>query len=179
LRVAGEDEGPEQIWEAIDLLGVDRIGHGCSAVQDKALLRRMARDRILVECCVTSNYQTRAVAPGTMHPIFRFLECGVPVAVCTDSTTVSGTEQTRENRLLLEHLGGKEIADIHTEAAGHSFVRRSPLFTARGHHMPRLSSGPPGGSDPDRRARRGRIKDGAQGFQNSAGGQDPGPACGV
>ncbi|HTX52222.1 MAG TPA: hypothetical protein VMD08_02335 [Candidatus Baltobacteraceae bacterium] len=142
---AGEDEKPERILEAIDLLGVDRIGHGCSAVQDKTLLRRLARDRILVECCVTSNYQTRAVAPGTKHPIFRFLECGVPVAVCTDNTTVSGTDQTRENRLLLEHLSSKEIADIHAEAAGHSFVCRSPLFTARGHHMPRRSGAPAGG----------------------------------
>ncbi len=139
---AGEDEGPQRIWEAIDLLGVDRIGHGCSAVQDPALLRRLARDRILVECCITSNYQTRAVAPGAPHPILRFLECGIPVAVCTDNTTVSNTDQTRENRILSAHLSSKEIADIHAEAAHYSFVQRSPVFTARGHHMPRRSARP-------------------------------------
>ena len=43
---AGEDEGPERIWEAIDELGADRIGHGCSAVHDAALMRRLASDRI-------------------------------------------------------------------------------------------------------------------------------------
>jgi len=129
---AGEDEGPGRIWEAIDVLGADRIGHGCSAVQDRALLRRLARDKILVECCLTSNYQTRAVLRGTPHPIYTFLERGIPVAVCTDNPTVSGTDQTRENRLLLERLRPEEIARIHREAAGYSFIRRTPSLVARG-----------------------------------------------
>ncbi len=132
---AGEDEGPARIWEAIDVLGADRIGHGCSAVQDRALLRRLARDRILVECCLTSNYQTRAVPRGTPHPIYTFLERGVPVAVCTDNPTVSGTDQTRENRLLLERLRLEEIARIHQVAAGYSFIRRTPSLVARGYRV--------------------------------------------
>lgn len=129
---AGEDEGPERIWESIDLLGADRIGHGCSAVSDRALLRRLARDRILVECCPTSNYQTGAVARGTPHPIHTFLEHGVPVAICTDNTTVSNTDQTRENRLLLDRLRLKEIEAIHEEAAAHSFIRKAPFLVERG-----------------------------------------------
>jgi adenosine deaminase len=128
---AGEDEGPENIWEALDLLGADRIGHGCSAVRDRALLKRLARDRTLVECCLTSNYQTGAVARGTPHPIYAFLEAGIPVAVCTDNTTVSDTDQTRENRLLLDRLTLKEIEAIHEEAAAHSFVRKIPLLVDR------------------------------------------------
>jgi len=129
---AGEDEGPERIWEAIDLLGADRIGHGCSAVRDRALLRRLARDRILVECCLTSNYQTGAVLRGTPRPIYTFLEHGVPAAVCTDNTTVSSTDQTQENRLLLDHLTLKEVEAIHREAAGYSFIRKAPFFVERG-----------------------------------------------
>jgi adenosine deaminase len=128
---AGEDEGPERIWEAVDLLGADRIGHGCSAVHDRALLRRLARDRILVECCLTSNYQTGAVKRGTPHPIHTFLERGIPVAVCTDNTTVSGTDQTRENRLLLDRLTLKEIEVVHRDAANYSFIRKAPFFVER------------------------------------------------
>ena len=131
---AGEDEGPERIWEAIDLLGTDRIGHGCSAVRDRPLLKRLARDRILVECCPTSNYQTGAVPRGTPHPIFTFLEHGIPVAICTDNTTVSGTDQTRENRLLFAHLAIKELQAIHREAASYSFIRRASLLLERGLH---------------------------------------------
>lgn len=129
---AGEDEGPENIWEAIDLLGADRIGHGCSAVRDRALLKRLARDRILLECCITSNYQTGAVARGTAHPVYTFLEHGIPVAVCTDNTTVSNTDQTRENTLLLDRLSLKEIEAIHREAARFSFIRKAPFFVERG-----------------------------------------------
>jgi adenosine deaminase len=121
---AGEDEGPERIWEAIDVLGADRIGHGCSALRDRALLSRLARDRILVECCLTSNYQTGAVPRGAPHPLFEFLGRGIPVAVCTDNTTVSNTDQTRENRLLLDRLTVSEIEELHRSAAPYSFVRR-------------------------------------------------------
>lgn len=128
---AGEDEGPRRIWEAIDLLGADRIGHGCSAVRDPVLLRRLARDRILVECCITSNYQTGAVRRGDPHPIYRFLEQGIAVAICTDNSTVSNTDQIRENRLLLERLKLAELAAIHREAAGFSFIRRAASFLDR------------------------------------------------
>ncbi len=129
---AGEDEGPDRVWEAIDLLGTDRIGHGCSAIHDRALMRRLARDRVLVECCLTSNYQTGAAKRGMPHPIYTFLERGIPVAVCTDNTTVSGTDQTRENHLLLDRLTLKEIEAIHREAAKYSFIRKSPFFVERG-----------------------------------------------
>jgi len=125
---AGEDEGPRRIWEAIDDLGADRIGHGCSAVGDGALLERLARDRILVECCMTSNFQTRAVEHGTEHPIFTFLEKGIPVAVCTDNTTVSATDQRTENARLLGRLSLDDLAEIHRRAAAFSFVRRVPRF---------------------------------------------------
>lgn len=122
---AGEDEGPDCVWQAVDELGVERIGHGCSAVQDKELLRRLARDRILVECCITSNYQTGAVARGERHPIHTFLEHGIPVAVCTDNTTVSATDQIRENEKLLEALGLEGIRELHEKAEKHSFLNRA------------------------------------------------------
>jgi adenosine deaminase len=120
---AGEDEGPLAIWQAIDELGVTRIGHGCSAVQDKALLRRLARDKILIECCITSNYQTGAVKHGRPHPIFTFLEHGIPVAICTDNTTVSGTDQNRENQRLVQRLSLSQLVSIHINARAHSFIR--------------------------------------------------------
>ncbi len=119
---AGEDEGPHYVWQAIDELGCIRIGHGCSAVRDKALLRRMAKDKILVECAPTSNYQTGAVAKGERHPIFTFLEHGIPVAICTDNTTVSRTSHNQESALFVKELGVREIRRIHRCAESHSFI---------------------------------------------------------
>lgn len=120
---AGEDEGPEFIWQSIDDLGCTRIGHGCSAIKDKALLRRMAADKILVECCWTSNYQTGAVKPGKEHPIFTFLEYGVPVAICTDNTTVSGTSQNLENEKVSGKLTVEELKAVHDDARSYSFIQ--------------------------------------------------------
>ncbi len=119
----GEDEGPEMIWQAVDDLGVNRIGHGCSAVRDRELMKRLAKDRILVECCLTSNYQTGAVSREGRHPIHDFMEAGIPVAVCTDNTTVSGTDQSRENALLARDLPAEAIARIHEEARRFSFIQ--------------------------------------------------------
>jgi adenosine deaminase len=124
---AGEDESALHVWQAIDDLGVRRVGHACSAARDRTLLKRLARDRILVECALTSNYQTGAARRGEPHPIFRFLEAGVPVAVCTDNTTVSRTDQNRENLLLTPHLGVRAIRAIHRGAAAHSFIEGSAL----------------------------------------------------
>jgi len=138
---AGEAEGPYVIWEAIDKLGCTRIGHACSAVQDVELLKRMAADNICVEVCVTSNYQTNAVKKGMSHPIFTFLEYGVPIAICTDNTTVSDTNQSRECQLLLKRelrdagfdlglysgengLTFEEIEEIHNKARDYTFIKR-------------------------------------------------------
>jgi adenosine deaminase len=125
---AGEDAGPEYIWQAIDVLGAQRVGHGCSALLDRELMARLARDQVLVECCPTSNYQTGAVHRGVRHPIFAFLDAGVPVALCTDNTTVSNTTLARETAWLVRELGesGEEIArGIHASAAKHSFLGRT------------------------------------------------------
>lgn len=120
---AGEDEGPEAIWEAIDILGARRIGHGCSAIKDKTLLKRLAKDQILMECCFTSNYQTGAVPLGMAHPIFTFMEYGIPVAICTDNTTVSNTDQNTEHKKLSRWFTAAQFREIHETARKHSFIR--------------------------------------------------------
>jgi adenosine deaminase len=83
----------------------------------------LARDKILIECCVSSNYQTGAVKRGRPHPIFTFLEYGIPVAICTDNTTVSDTNQTLENKRLRHRLSVSQLAVIHQNALNYSFIR--------------------------------------------------------
>lgn len=120
---AGEAAPAEYVWQAVDELGAQRIGHGCSAAGDKELLRRLARDRILVECCLSSNYHTGAVRRDTPHPIRALLEAGVPVAICCDNSTVSRTDQVRESTLAAELLGADAVEAIHRAAQAHSFIR--------------------------------------------------------
>ncbi|MBI3931814.1 MAG: adenosine deaminase [Acidobacteria bacterium] len=120
---AGEDAPADYVWQAVDELGAQRIGHGCTAVSDEALLRRLAKDRILIECCISSNYHTGAVRKGRPHPIEAFLEAGVPVAICCDNSTVSRTDSARESLRAAELLGVEAVERIHREAGAASFIR--------------------------------------------------------
>ena len=102
---AGEDSGPRNVWSAVDDLGVERVGHGTSAVEDKELMRRLAADRVTLEVCISSNLQTGAVERIDHHPIRRFLEAGIPVTLATDNPTVSATTLTAEYLLAIENFG--------------------------------------------------------------------------
>ncbi len=93
---AGEDSGPENVWSAVDDLGVERIGHGVSAAKDRELLKRLARDKITLEVCLSSNLQTGAVEDLSRHPLRTFMEAGVPVTLASDNPTVSSTALTEE-----------------------------------------------------------------------------------
>jgi adenosine deaminase len=92
LRVvahAGEDMGPESIWDAIRILKVSRIGHGISAIQDEELMDYLAEKQIPLEICPTSNLFTRKyVTRLTSHPIRAFYDRGIKVTVNTDDPSV-------------------------------------------------------------------------------------------
>jgi adenosine deaminase len=120
---AGEDAPSDYVWQAVDGLGATRIGHGCAAAGDPELLRRLARDRIVVECCLSSNEHTGAVKRGARHPIHAFLEAGVPVAICCDNTTVSRTDQQAESVRAAREIGFDTVARIHEAADAFSFIR--------------------------------------------------------
>jgi adenosine deaminase len=128
---AGEDAPVEYVWQAVDELGVDRIGHGCAAVQDPELLKRLARDRIAVEVCLSSNYDTGAVKRGARHPLQAFLEAGVKVALCCDNSTVSRTDAVRESCLAAEQVGLETVESIHRDADARSFIKPETALAAR------------------------------------------------
>ncbi len=120
---AGEDAPAQYVWEAVDELGAERIGHGCSAASDPELLRRLAKDGIVVECCLSSNYGTGAVKRTERHPIVAFLEAGVKVAICCDNTTVSRTDQVKESALVASLVGLETVERLHREAEGYGFIK--------------------------------------------------------
>jgi len=128
---AGEDAPASYVWQAVDELGANRIGHGCSAASDKELLRRLAGDRIAVECCLSSNYHTGAVARGRPHPLAAFLEAGVPVALCCDNSTVSRTTAVREAMLAAEQVGAEAVEEIHRRAQAFTFIQPEARLQSR------------------------------------------------
>ena len=102
---AGEFVGPRSVWEAIDVLEVDRIGHGIRAVEDEALLRTLAARRVPLECCPTSNLMTGVVKDWAAHPLPALLRAGVRVTVNSDDPAMFGTSLGEEWRALRDRLG--------------------------------------------------------------------------
>lgn len=93
---AGETTGPQTVWDALRLLGAERIGHGTSAVEDPELLAHLAQSGVPLEVCPSSNIATRAVAALEEHPIRAFRDAGVTVTVHSDDPSMFGTTLNNE-----------------------------------------------------------------------------------
>lgn len=90
---AGEDVGPDSIWDALKILKAERIGHGISAIQDENLMRLLAEKQIPLEICPTSNLFTQKyVKTLEEHPIRTFFDRGINVTVNTDDPTLFGID---------------------------------------------------------------------------------------
>ena len=85
---AGEVVGPESIWDSLNILRVERIGHGLSAIQDPKLVEYLATKQIPIEICLTSNIITQKyVTQAKDHPVRALFDQGVLVVVNTDDPT--------------------------------------------------------------------------------------------
>jgi len=121
---AGETTGPETVWDALRVLGAERIGHGTSSAQDPALLAHLAEHRIPLEVCPSSNIATRAVASLDEHPLAAFREAGVVVTINSDDPPMFGTTLNREYEIAADLLDLDEsgIADLARTAVDVSFA---------------------------------------------------------
>jgi len=111
---AGEAYGPESIHQAIHLCGAHRIGHGVRLIEDGDLLNYVNDHRIPLECCPSSNVQTKAVRTMEDHPIRLFYDLGLRVTVNTDNRMVTKTTVSQEYKVLHDVLGFTldEIKDL-------------------------------------------------------------------
>jgi len=87
---AGEEGPPEYVWQALDLLGVERVDHGIRSVEDPALLRRLAADGTPLTVCPLSNVRLRCVDTMAGHPLPALLDAGVKVTVNSDDPAYFG-----------------------------------------------------------------------------------------
>jgi adenosine deaminase len=102
---AGEAYGPQSIHQAIHLCGAHRIGHGVRLIEDGDLLNYVNDHRIPLECCPSSNVQTKAVRKMQDHPIRLFYDLGLRVTVNTDNRMVTRTTVSEEFLVLHRELG--------------------------------------------------------------------------
>ena len=82
---AGEDVGPESIWDAINFLHSERIGHGLTAMQDEKLMEELASTKLPVEVCITSNtFTKKIITKASEHPAADYSKRGIVVTINTD-----------------------------------------------------------------------------------------------
>jgi adenosine deaminase len=86
---AGEDEGPISIWDSINYLKTERIGHGTSAILDQDLVEYLKDSQIPIEICLTSNVFTgKYVKKEENHPVRQYFDQGLFTCVNTDDPEI-------------------------------------------------------------------------------------------
>lgn len=87
---AGEEGPPEYVWEALDLLQVNRIDHGVRSDEDPALLQRLIDEKMPLTVCPLSNLKLCVVEDMAEHNIHRLLKQGVHVTINSDDPSYFG-----------------------------------------------------------------------------------------
>ncbi|MCL4560934.1 MAG: adenosine deaminase [Chloroflexi bacterium] len=93
---AGETDGPQSIWEALQVAGSKRIGHGVRAIEDPALVAYLREKQIPLEVCPTSNVCLKVYPSYEQHSLPRLLEAGLYVTLSSDDPPMFDTTLTNE-----------------------------------------------------------------------------------
>jgi len=121
---AGEEGPPEYIWEALDLLKVERIDHGVRSLEDSALVERLAKEQIPLTVCPLSNIKLRVFDTLEKHNLKQLLEAGLCVTINSDDPAYFGG-YVGENYLQTQnalHLSADDIRALAKNSFTASFL---------------------------------------------------------
>ncbi len=110
----GELVGAASVAACLDDLHADRIGHGVRAVEDPALVKRLAAEGVTCEVCPSSNVALGVAAAPSQVPLRRLFDAGVPVALGADDPLLFGPRLTAQYEIA-RHAHGftdAELADL-------------------------------------------------------------------
>ena len=112
---AGETQGPESIWEALELCDPPRIGHGIRCLDDPDLVEELKKRGTVMEVCPTSNVCLTPIASISDHPIQGMMEMGLNVTINSDdppmfNTTISDEYHRVGSAFGWDHEVVKQIA---------------------------------------------------------------------
>jgi adenosine deaminase len=134
LMHAGEVGGPEKIREAIELLHIERVGHGIAAAQDPALMDLLVERRIPLEICPQSNIRTGALAKQLHlpdagiehHPLPQLWRHGIPVVLSTDDPAMFHTTLLAEYENAAKMgLSENELTQLVSRSFEYAFLSES------------------------------------------------------
>lgn len=131
---AGEAKGATSVWETLQKLHPQRIGHGVRSAEDKDLLLFLKENDIHLEICPTSNIQTNVFDKIENHPLNTIYNSGVSMGLNTDARTISNVSLSSEYGLVRKVFKW-ETADFkkcNLEAINHSFAKEGIKRKIRG-----------------------------------------------
>lgn len=101
---AGEEGPASYVWDALDLLRVDRIDHGVRASEDRLLMARLAAERTPLTVCPLSNVRLRVFEQMADHNILDLLDQGLCVTVNSDDPAYFGGYVGANYQALVDEL---------------------------------------------------------------------------
>ncbi|RYG10456.1 MAG: adenosine deaminase, partial [Caulobacteraceae bacterium] len=102
---AGEEGPPEYVWEALDLLKIDRMDHGNRSMEDPALVARLAASQMTLTVCPLSNHKLCVVDDLKDHPVPEMLRQGLHVTINSDDPAYFGGYVNENYRQLATAVG--------------------------------------------------------------------------
>ncbi len=87
---AGEEGPPEYIYEALDLLNVDRVDHGNRSLENNELITRLANEKMALTVCPLSNLKLCVVKDMKDHPLKKMLDLGLKATINSDDPSYFG-----------------------------------------------------------------------------------------
>ena len=102
---AGEEGPPEYVWEALDLLNIDRMDHGNRSMEDPALVRRIVAEGMTLTVCPLSNHKLCVVDDLKDHPVPEMLRQGIRVTLNSDDPAYFGGYMNENYRQLAAAVG--------------------------------------------------------------------------
>lgn len=106
---AGEASGAQSVWETLDQVQPDRLGHGVRSIEDPALVARLKQMQIHLEMCPTCNVQLEVFPTYPEHCIDSLYREGLSLGISTDNRTLTPVTLTREYEKMAATFGwGKQ-----------------------------------------------------------------------
>jgi len=120
---AGEQCGAGSVWDALELCGAERIGHGFRSVEDQNLLEVLIARGVPLELCPASNVALGLVASLAEHPLLEIHSAGVPWSLSSDDPALFHTSLTDEFESVADllDLDVQGLANLSTAALEHAF----------------------------------------------------------
>ncbi|NJN80415.1 MAG: adenosine deaminase, partial [Anaerolineales bacterium] len=122
---AGEWGPAENVREAIENIGAERIGHGVRVLEDDSVVALAKERGTVFEVCVTSNFQSGVVSSLEAHPLPTMFEKGLKVTINTDDPSISRITLANEYQIVCDklHVSVNELKKSVLIAAESAFLK--------------------------------------------------------